>query len=129
MGTFCAGYIFDIFGRRITLFVAFSACCFLLFLIPHTAPHVFPWLLIIRIVFQIFCSPPASNPLVADYVHKDAIGKASVLIALGLIIGEVLSMGILFPITKNMSPNWSFATAAIVGACMASVMLFGVKEP
>lgn len=47
-------------------------------------------------------SAPAANPLPADYVHKDSIGKAAVLTGMGMIIGEVLSMGVLFPITMNM---------------------------
>ena len=42
VGTFMAGYLFDILGRRLTLFLSFflSSCCLLA--IPYTAPNVYP---------------------------------------------------------------------------------------
>ena len=46
--TFTAGYLYDILGRRITLFIAFFCGSILLASIPHTAPSVFPSLIIVR---------------------------------------------------------------------------------
>jgi len=72
---------------------------------------------------------PAANPLLADYVHKDAIGKAAALVGLGFVIGEVLAMGILFNVTKNLTPYTAFLIVAIVGACCSFLFLVMVKEP
>jgi len=44
-----------------------------------------------------------SNPLVADYIHKKSIGIAASVVAVGFVIGEVLSMGVLFTLTQNMN--------------------------
>ena len=129
VGVFVSGYIFDIAGRRWTLFVSFSLGSFFVFLIPYTAPHVFPSLFTVRILFQICLTAPVSSPLLADYIHKDSLGKASALIGMGFVVGEVLSMGILFKITANMSHKAAFLTAGIVGVAVASMFLGIVKEP
>ena len=50
VGTFFVGYLFDILGRRITLFVSFFIGSILLAIIPWTKPNVLPWLLLVRVV-------------------------------------------------------------------------------
>ena len=72
---------------------------------------------------------PASSPLLADYIHKDALGKASALIGIGFVLGEVMSMGILFKVTSSMSHNNAFLTVALVSLAFACVFLVIVKEP
>ena len=103
IGTFSAGYFFDIMGRKITLFTAFIAGSVFVFIIPYTAPSVFPGLLMARMMITTCFSAPASNPLLADYIHKDAIGKAAALIGLGYVVGEVIAMAVLFKVTQPMS--------------------------
>ena len=129
VGTFCAGYLFDIMGRRATLFFAFFLGSGLVVTIPYTAPNVVPSLIIVRVLFTLCVSAPASNPLLADYVHKDAIGKAAALVGLGFVVGEVLSMGVLFNVTKNMTRYNAFLTVTIAGAILSTMFLFLVKEP
>ena len=129
IGTFSAGYFFDIMGRRMTLFTTFIAGSVFVFAIPYTSPNVFPGLCIVRTMITVLFSAPASNPLLADYVHKDAIGKAAAFVGLGYVIGEVLAMAILFNVTKNFSPYMAFLTTAVVGAFCSSFFLCLVKEP
>lgn len=74
-------------------------------------------------------SAPSSNPLLADYVHKDAIGKAAAFIGLGFIIGEVISMGVLFRLTADLSPYTAFMIVSITGALCSTMFLCIVKEP
>ena len=50
VGTFFVGYLFDILGRRITLFVSFFIGSILLAIIPWTKPNVLPWLLLVRVI-------------------------------------------------------------------------------
>ena len=128
VGVFVSGYVYDIIGRKWTLFVSFTMASFFIFLIPHTAPHLFS-LFLVRILFQISLTGPVSSPLLADYIHKDALGKASALIGMGFVVGEVLAMGILFNLTAAMSHNAAFLLVAVVGVGVASVFLFIVKEP
>ena len=128
-GTFCAGYLFDIIGRKLTLFLAFFLGAGLLFCIPYTAPSVFPGLTFVRIGITIFFAAPAWNALLADYVHKDAIGKAATVVGLGFVIGEVLSMGILFNVTKPFRAETAFLIVAAIGACCSTLFLCLIKEP
>lgn len=48
---------------------------------------------------------------------------------IGVIVGEVLSMGLLFRITANFEPWLAFATAGGVGLFFSFLFLIMVKEP
>ena len=129
VGTLGAGFLFDILGRKLTLTGAFFFGSCFVFMIPYTAPNIWPWLVIVRIFITTLFGSTASNPLLADYIHKDAIGKAAALVGLGFVVGEVLAMGILFNVTRNFSAYNAFMTVAIVGACCSLLFLCLVKEP
>ena len=57
------------------------------------------------------------------------MGTASVIGSVGNIIGEIVAMGVLFPLTANMNPFATFRLASAVVAALAVVMLFAIKEP
>lgn len=94
------GYAYDILGRKITLFTSTLLSAIFMFLIPF-APTVYPWLYIIRMAISITYAAPNAQPLVADYVKKNSRGKATALYALGFIVGDLFTFGILFNITKH----------------------------
>ena len=48
---------------------------------------------------------------------------------IGLVIGEVLSMGVLFRLTVDMNPVYGFAIAGGLGLFLSFCFLFMVKEP
>lgn len=50
IGTFFIGFVYDIIGRRWTLFLSFISAAGLLAAIPWTSPNVVPGLLIVRIL-------------------------------------------------------------------------------
>ena len=127
--TFSAGYLFDTVGRRITLFCTFFFGSGFVLIIPYTSPNVFPSLYLVRMLITLCLTAPSANPLLADYVHKDAIGKAAALVGLGFVIGEVLAMGVLFNVTSEMTPYTAFLVVSIVGACCSTLFIFLVKEP
>lgn len=49
--------------------------------------------------------------------------------AIGVVLGEVLSMGILFRLTSDMVPWLAFATCGCVGLTFSFCFLFMIKEP
>jgi hypothetical protein len=51
------------------------------------------------------------------------------MMGLGIVIGEVLSMGILFRFTADMEPWLAFTTCGIIGLIFSFFFLFMVKEP
>jgi hypothetical protein len=48
---------------------------------------------------------------------------------IGLVIGEVISMGVLFRLTSNMNPIYGFAIAGGLGVFLSFCFLFMIKEP
>ena len=129
VATFTAGYIFDIVGRRLTLCFSFLLGSIFLVFMPYMAPNVFPQLLLLRCAISTCFAAPASNPLMADYIQPEALGKATALLGVGYIVGEVLSMGVLFQVTARMSHYNAFLTTAIVGGVFSCFFLCLVKEP
>lgn len=73
------GFVFDIFGRRITVFVSVFGGALVLLIAPLGAPDVSPFVYIIRGVYVIFTIGSSVHPLVNDYVQKESRGKASAL--------------------------------------------------
>jgi hypothetical protein len=48
---------------------------------------------------------------------------------LGIVIGEILCMGVLFRITKTMDPKYAFGLAGLSGVLLTFLLLFMIKEP
>lgn len=69
VGTAFVGYVYDILGRRLTLFISFLFGSIVLALVPWTSPYVVPWLLIVRCIIALAFCAPVSSPLPADYIH------------------------------------------------------------
>ena len=74
-------------------------------------------------------SAPLAHPLIPDYVKRSSRGKAIALSGLGFVLGEVMSMGVLFNLTKAMSYQSAFTVAALVLGVFAFFFLFTIKEP
>jgi MFS family permease len=129
IGTLFIGYVYDILGRRLTLFSSLFIGSVLTGFVPWTSPKVIPWLLMIRMAIQLcFCAPNAS-PLPGDYIHKDSIGKGIAMVGLGVLIGDVISMGVLFRVTAHMQPEISFAICGGVGVFFSLFLICMIKEP
>lgn len=122
------GYIYDIFGRRYTLFFSaiFAAIC--LFLIP-LAPSVYPWLYILRFLLATSYAAPNSSPLITDYVKKEHRGSATAFYSLGFIFGDLLVFAVLFNITKFMNPVVGFGLVSFTLVIIGFLFYFMVKEP
>jgi len=129
IGTFFIGFVFDILGRKMTLFVSFFLGSLLLAAIPWTAPKLYEGLLVVRILLQLCFCAPVSSPLPADYIHREYIGMGTSMQGIGLVIGEVISMGVLFRLTVDLNPVYGFAIAGGLGLFFSFCFLFMVKEP
>lgn len=126
--TFLSSYLYEILGRKITIFASFFLTTIVLFLFPYTAPN-YNYLIIVRIALGVTMSPLLAHPLIADYIQKGTRGKGIALSGLGIILGEVLAMGVLFNYTKDMPYKEAFAVAACMNISFAFFHLFAVKDP
>ena len=86
-----SGYIYDIFGRRKTLFFAmfFTGCS--LFLFPIGAPKLYLYV-IAGCLFNLGTAAINNNPLILDYVIKEDRGKAISLSIMGISLGVIVSL-------------------------------------
>ena len=93
--TFFGGYLYDIFGRQFTLYylVLFSGLTLVLF--PALAPEQSGYVLC-AFLYNFFITPVSNNPLVQDYVAKESRGKAVSFSFMGLSLGVILSLSVLF---------------------------------
>ena len=95
MITFMSGYVYDIFGRRFSIFFMLILGGLSLALIPLAAPSHFGWTICILMV-NMFTGPLASHPLIQDYVEKDSYGKAQAFSIMGMSLGVIISLSVLF---------------------------------
>lgn len=126
--TFCSSYIFEILGRKKTIFFSFFFTAIVLAIFPYTAPN-YNLLILIRIAIGVTMSGLLAHPLIADYIQKKTRGKGIALSGLGIILGEVLAMGVLFNYTKEMTYEKAFFVASLMTFGFAFFHLVAVKDP
>ena len=126
--TFFVSYVFDLFGRRYTLFLSYVLTAFIFLGTPCTSPNY--WMLAIaRCLVGVTMAAPTSHPLINDYVRKNSRGKAVALNGCGVVIGELFTMGILLNYTKEMTYYQSFLISFILIMIFAFFLFFNVIDP
>ena len=74
-------------------------------------------------------APPTAHPLIPDYIKRASRGKAIALNGVGIVVGEVFSMGVLFNLTKDMDYKHAFKVAGGLLFAFSIFFLFAVKDP
>jgi MFS family permease len=128
MAAISAGYFYEIFGRRNTATISLILASLAMAAIPWTAPYLVPWLFMVKCFSSFVVTIPICNPLCADYLDKTAIARGNAMNSVGAILGEVLSMGVLFRLTANMNEKSSFGLAGGIGVFSAVVVYMTVQD-
>ncbi|CDW85142.1 major facilitator superfamily mfs_1 [Stylonychia lemnae] len=123
------GYIYDIFGRKITLLASLIGGAIVLFLLPYTAPNVWPGLYLLRAIYAVFATVGVCSPLINDYVVKESRGKANAFQNSGVIIGELFNLFVLLKLTKDLSNSLQYQLVAVFLILVVGVLVFLMKEP
>lgn len=126
--TFFVSYAYELIGRKWTIFISFLTTAIVFFLIPYTAPN-YSMLIAVRCAIGVTMSAPLSNPLIPDYIKRSSRGKAVALNGIGFVFGEVMSMGVLFNLTKTLSYFQAFAITATLIFMFSLYFLIAVKDP
>ena len=79
--------------------------------------------------YTLLTNPVNYAPLVPDYVMKESIGKAMAFSLMGLSIGVIFSLGVLFEFTKDLDPKYSWRIMAFIMVLFAIGTLFMISEP
>jgi MFS family permease len=126
--TFFTSYIYEIIGRKLTIFFSFFLTAIIFFLLPYTAPD-YQLLVAARCAIGVTMAAPIAHPLIPDYVKRRSRGAAIAVIGVGMVFGEVFSMGILFNMTKWMNYFDAFMVASLVVTAFALFFLYSVRDP
>ena len=108
-----ASYAYEILGRNLVLTVSYLLTGVVYVWMPYTAPN-YTWLIVSRCCIAFTFAPPISHPLVNDYIVKKYRGRAASLNGMGVIIGELFSMGVLLKFTEDMTYYDAFVIVAFV---------------
>ena len=97
--TACCGLIFELMGRKLTIFLSFFTTALVFIYIPYTPPNL-NLFYACRIAVGVTMSAPVAHPLLADWVAKKSRGRGLALMGIGTLFGNLYCMGILFNFTK-----------------------------
>lgn len=123
-----SGYLFEFVGRKWTIFLSFLSTAILFVVIPYCSPS-YAWLVAVRCAIGVTMSAPCAHPLVADYVVRKSRSKGLALMGMGVVLGTVVSMGVLFQFTKRMTFQDAFIVAAMCVLALSLLYLGIVKDP
>jgi len=123
-----SGYLYDIYGRKIILFISFFFCGVSMIGYPLSAPSK-TWFLVSTCFFFTFMSPIGDNPLIMDYVCKESRGRAISIGIMGVSLGIVLSLNVIFKYTVEINPLISWGIMGVILCAFAISLLFIVQEP
>lgn len=126
--TFFISYIFEIIGRKLTIFFSFLLTALMFLLLPYTAPD-YRLLVAARCAIGVTMAAPIAHPLIPDYVKRSSRGAAIAVAGVGVVFGEVFSMGILFNLTKSLNYFDAFMVASLVVTAFAVFFLYAVRDP
>ena len=128
LGLIGAGYLYDIFGRKMPIVIYFCSIAIGLYSFPRTAPSI-PLLVLVRSILQALNGICLSHPLINDYVKKESRGKAIAMAGFGVMTGEAFGMAVLFEYSKDMEPKRAFFETSLIILAMTVPFLFIVKDP
>lgn len=127
--TLCfTSYAFEILGRKYTLFLSFLSTSGLFYLMPRASPSLNK-LIVVRCLIGVSMAAPTAHPLIVDYVHKKSRGRAIASTGVGLVVGEVFAMGVLYNLTRHMTYNHAFNVASLMILAFSLFFLVSIKDP
>ena len=80
-------------------------------------------------LFNICISSLGFSPIIQDYVVTESYGKAQAFSLMGLSLGVIISLSVIFEFTKNLDPQYSWGIMSALTAIFAMVVLFMIDEP
>ena len=128
VATIGASASYEILGRKTTLACSYFFSGIALYFIPYTAPSFF-WLVVLRCIHAACFAPSASYPLVNDYVVKSYRASAIAINGIGVVVGELLCMGVLVKFTEGLSQYTDFTIIAAVAIAFSAYFAYAVEDP
>jgi MFS family permease len=126
--TCVTSYVYELMGRKWTIFLSFVSSAAIMVAFPYSSPDMGA-LLTLRCILGITMCAPMAHPLIPDYIKRNSRGKAIAVSGVGLVLGEVFSIGVLFNQTKTMTYYNAFLVAGAVVALLGIFLFLVIKDP
>ena len=123
-----SGFIFDIYGRRLTIYWFIILSGFAIVCTPLVAPSQSLFMLCICII-SLFMTPATMSPLTQDYVIPEDQGKALAIGQMGLALGVVMSLTVLFTFIVKLDPIVGWGILATILISWGLITLGIISEP
>ena len=111
---------YDFIGRRFTYFVLMMLSGIAVLFSPYVK-EIYPWLLVIKIVFIVGLAPVMVPPALNDYIDSNTRGRAVILTAIASEIVDALTTGVYYRFTHGLDPHIIFSVLS--GICIGSAIL------
>mmetsp|Transcript_37894 Transcript_37894/g.27895 ORF Transcript_37894/g.27895 Transcript_37894/m.27895 type:complete len:115 (+) Transcript_37894:408-752(+) len=98
-------------------------------LCPLTAPSIYPWYFLVRMVGGCAIFGIMGNPMIVDYIKKESRGKAYAIQSLAVMVGSYVGIGILFNATKGLPVDIAQYICGAFVVPVALTLAFIMKEP
>eukprot|EP00347_Sterkiella_histriomuscorum_P006566 403352284 len=123
------GYVYDLFGRRYTIFanLMLQVMCFML--IPLGAPNVYPIVQIMRTTQLVTNACTVVHPLINDYVKSESRGKANALQVIGQSTGDLLNFTVILSLLNGVEVGTQFQISGLIVLAFSLILLFMIEEP
>lgn len=122
------GYVYDIIGRKLTIFFTLVPAAILMMYIPDAAPSI-NMVIVLRLGIVTAVSTLSSHPFINDYVSKETRGRAIALQSIGVVIGDLMTFVLVLNITRGMTAYGRFKFFGFSVIAIACLFLILVKEP
>jgi MFS family permease len=80
-------------------------------------------------LFNLCFGPLSTPPIIQDYVEKESYGKAQAFSLMGLSIGVIGSLSVVFEYSKDLDPQYSWGLMSILTIIFAFILLLIIDEP
>ena len=124
---FVAGFLHDIIGPRVNIFMWFLIVSAGTAAIPFGSSPI-PYLVFMRILVMIGIAPTMTNPLVIDYVERSSQGVANGWLFIALHIGVLVMNYGVFEVAKQLDLKWAFIGLGGFLALNGVLLLFMIKN-
>jgi predicted MFS family arabinose efflux permease len=95
VGSILIGFFFNIFGRRLAIFISCLMCTICIVLVPYTSPNYF-YLVLNSVMLGTFIVPLITVPLSNDYVKTESMGLATSIKSLGFNFAQLFVFAVMF---------------------------------
>lgn len=122
------GYLFDLTGRRCSIFFAFLVCGIGTAILPFTSPNAF-WCMFIFASAQSLLTAGQYAPVFMDYCAVETFAAGNALGSVGQNFGTIVTLGVNVQLTKELNPRLTWLIQGIIPCAFAVATLFMVREP